>query len=407
MPIAPTILVLNSGSSSLKFALFQSNHCVGRGNITGIGHKASMSVKGKLFADGVFVSPVFGSECHTTTDATRFLLKWIENYLPANSLAAIGHRVVHGGELTESMLVTDDVLALLKSLAPLAPLHQPFNLESINLIAELYPDISQVACFDTLFHNTMPPLHRRFALPRKWYDQGVQRYGFHGLSYEYIAGRLSELSPKAYKGRTIAAHLGSGASLCALRGGKSLDVSTGFSALDGLIMGTRPGTLDAGVILYFLQEAKLDPAAINQMLYYESGLLGVSGISSDMAELLASQEPTAREAIDLFCLRIAREAGGLISLLGGVDAIVFTGGIGEHAAAIRTQVCASLGWIGVALDAETNRAAKSDQETLLSSSRSKVEIWLIPTDEEAVIAHHTAMVVAKSKKSNVKVVRLT
>lgn len=388
MTSASTILVLNSGSSSLKFALFSGDHCTGHGAITGIGHKAHLVAKGELFADKACVLPILG-DCHTTTDATRIFINWLEAYLPAKSLVAIGHRVVHGGDLTKSMRVTPDLVAQLKSLAPLAPLHQPYNIESINLIAQLYPDIPQVACFDTLFHNTIDPLHRRFALPRHWYDQGVKRYCFHGLSYEYIAGRLAEIAPRAFAGRTLAAHLGSGASLCALKNGKSVDASTGFSALDGLVMGTRPGTLDAGVILYFLQEVRFDAKTISDMLYLESGLLGVSGISSDMETLIHSPEPQAREAIDLFCLRITQHAGGLISLLGGIDAIVFTGGIGEHAASIRAQLCQSLEWIGVNLDTERNAAAKPDQETLLSSPQSKVEIWLIPTDEEAVIVRHT------------------
>lgn len=218
MPTIPIILVLNSGSSSLKFALFAENHCLGRGAITGIGQKASLSAKGQLFADKM-IMPLLGDDCHTTTDATRILINWLETYLPPKSLTAIGHRVVHGGDLKTSTLATPAILAELKTLAPLAPLHQPFNLAAINLLEKLYPDIPQVACFDTLFHNTMPPLHRRFALPRHWYDEGVKRYGFHGLSYEYIVGRLSKIAPRALASRTIAAHLGSGASMCALRGG--------------------------------------------------------------------------------------------------------------------------------------------------------------------------------------------
>jgi acetate kinase len=391
--VAPSfILVLNSGSSSLKFALFKGDRCLGQGAIIGIGHQPTISVKGELFADKELRLPTFAIDCRTTTDATRILINWLEQYLPPASLAAVGHRVVHGGDLTEAKLVTAELLSLLESLAPLAPLHQPFNLEAIVLIAKLYPEMPQIACFDTLFHNSIPPLHRRFALPREWYDKGVRRYGFHGMSYEYIAERLAELSPKISKGRTIAAHLGSGASLCALKGGVSFDVSTGFSALDGLIMGTRPGTLDAGVILYFLQEAGLDATAICQMLYHESGLLGISGISSDMATLLASPQATAREAIDLFCLRITREAGGLISLLGGMDVLVFTGGIGEHAPEIRAQICAALKWIGVDLDGDKNAAAKGDQDVLLSSPESKVEIWLIPTNEEVIIERHTRQI---------------
>ena len=389
MTPALAILVLNGGSSSLKFALFAGDRCTGRGSITGLGHKASLSARGELFTDKAFPLPVLGEDCRTTTDATRILINWMMTFLPRNNLAAVGHRVVHGGDLTKPMRLTTDLVERLESLASLAPLHQPFNIESINFIAEIYPDIPQVLCFDTAFHDTIPLLHRRFALPRHWYDQGVKRYGIHGLSYEYIAGRLSEIAPPAFAGRTIVAHLGSGASLCALKNGKSFDTSGGFSELDGLVMGTRVGTLDAGVILYFLQKEIFDASRIASMLYQESGLRGISGISSDMATLLDRPEPTAREAIDLFCLRITQQAGGLISLLGGIDALVFTGGIGEHAARIRAQVCKSLEWIDMDLDAEKNALAKSDQEALLSSPRSKVEIWLIPTDEEAVIARHT------------------
>ncbi len=385
------ILVLNSGSSSLKFALFDrdSESYAGRGAITHIGNNTSLSARGSLFEDSTHPPPLLGRDCRSPTDAISALVKWLEACLPPKALAAVGHRIVHGGNIKTPTVITPDILNYLETLVPLAPLHQPFNLEAIALIASTHPNVAQVACFDTSFHTTMPSLHRRYALPRQWHDKGVCRYGFHGLSYEYIAGRLREISPRAFTGRTIVAHLGSGASLCALRDGKSLDTSMGFSALDGLVMGTRPGTLDPGVILYFLKEAGLDEDAIEHLLYHEAGLLGVSSISSDMATLLASQEPAAREAIDLFCLRIVREVGGLISLLGGLDAFVFTGGIGEHAPTIRSQICLSLEWTGLFIDGVKNAAAKSDQASLLSSPQSKAEIYLIPTDEEFVIAHHT------------------
>jgi acetate kinase len=385
------ILALNSGSSSLKFALYgcDGEKAVGRGAIADIGGTAKLSAEGALFVDKVRTLPPVSEVCRTTTDALHALLKWLETCLPPDTLAAVGHRVVHGGDLAQPMLVTPDLLAHLKTLVPLAPLHQPFNLEAIDLIARVHPKVPQVACFDTSFHAGIAPLQRFFAVPRHWHDRGVKRYGFHGLSYEYIAGRLAKISPRASTGRTIVAHLGNGASLCALKDGRSFDMSMGFSALDGLVMGTRPGTLDAGVMLYFLQEAGLGEAAIEHMLYHESGLLGVSGISSDMATLLASKEPAAREAIDLFCLRITREAGGLISLMGGIDAFVFTGGIGEHAAAIRAQIGAALGWTGLVIDVAASTAATGTQETRLSAPQSPIEVWMIPTDEEAVIARHT------------------
>lgn len=355
----------------------------------GIGSKPHMLTVGDVFDDKAASIPLQDDECKTTTDATRILLSALP---PTLSLVAIGHRVVHGGDMVGPMLVSPDIIEQLQLLAPLAPLHQPYNLEAINLIAEMHPDLPQVVCFDTSFHNTLPALNRRFAIPRHWHDRGVRRYGFHGISYEYITKRLAELSPRALNGRTLAAHLGSGASLCAIKGGKSLDMTTGFSALDGLVMGTRPGTLDAGVILYFLQETGLDVSVVNHMLYHESGLLGVSGISSDIQTLLSSQDPAAREAIDLFCLRITRESGGLISLMGGLDAVVFTGGIGEHAASIRAQICASLEWIGIQIDKEKNAAFKGNQEILLSSPQSKAEVWVIPTNEEAIICAHTRTV---------------
>jgi len=381
------ILTLNAGSSSLKFALFDDSSCVGRGAITGLGTKPDFSFKSDLLAQS-HIPPLLPDDCRTTAHATQALIEWLEKSLPTGSIKAVGHRVVHGGDRAQSMLVTKELRAQLEKLIPLAPLHQPFNLEAVDLITKFNPDIPQVACFDTSFHATMPPLHRRFALPRKWHDEGVKRYGFHGLSYEYITGRLRETSQRAFQGRTIAAHLGNGASLCALKGGQSFDTSMGFSALDGLVMGTRPGTLDAGVMLYFMQHAKLDESTIEHVLYRESGLLGVSGISADMKTLLESNELTAREAIDLFCLRIAREAGGLISLMGGIDAFVFTGGIGEHGTEIRAQVAASMEWAKLALDTGKNDAATGNEEQLLSTPQSAVEIRLIPTDEESVIARH-------------------
>ena len=384
MSTAPLILTLNSGSSSLKFALFEGETCVGRGGISGIGTTPTLSTKGALF-DGNPLLPL-NAQCRTVSDAAHALISNLEQRLPPQSLRAVGHRVVHGGDLPEPHLVTPELLAHLKTLSPLAPLHQPYNLEAIGIIATLHPDVPQVACFDTSFHTTIPPLHTRYALPREWHDKGVRRYGFHGLSYEYIAGRLREIAPQALTGRTIIAHLGNGASLCALKNGQSYDTSMGFSALDGLVMGTRPGTLDAGVILYFLRQAGMDEAAIEHMLYHDSGLLGVSGISSDMQTLLASDASAAQEAIDLFCLRIAREAGGLISLLGGLDTLVFTGGIGEHAAPIRAKIATQLGWTGAILDTANN--ASADTECLLSTKQSPVALWLIPTDEESVIARH-------------------
>ncbi len=383
------ILTLNGGSSSLKFALFKDTefNCVGRGSITEIGKKAKFSAKGDLFAD----KPAFESvdRCDSPGGAAQALLGWLEKCLPPNALMAVGHRVVHGRDLKKHMVVRPHLLAYLKSLIPLAPLHQPFNVEIIEKIIAAYPKVPQVACFDTAFHTTIPPLHRRYAIPRIWDEKGVKRYGFHGLSYEFVSARLKEIAPQAYNGRAVIAHMGNGASLCALEKGKSFDTSMGFSVLEGLVMGTRPGNLDVGVLLYFMREAKLDEKAIERMLYHDCGLKGVSGITNDMAELLASREPSAREAVDLFCLRATREISAFIGMLGGIDALVFTGGIGEHATAIRAQICASLGWIGVNLDDNKNKTGENAGEAIISTPGSKVQVWLIPTNEEAVIARHT------------------
>lgn len=388
MPQGSYVLVLNGGSSSLKFALFKNTetNCVGRGSITEIGKKAKFSAKGELFAD----QPGFEDlpRCDSPGGAAQALLSWIEKCLPPNGLIAVGHRVVHGRDLKQHMVVRPHLLAYLKSLSPLAPLHQPFNVEVIEKVMALYPKVPQVACFDTSFHTTIPSLHRRYAIPRIWDEKGVRRYGFHGLSYEYVSGRLQDIAPNAYQGRTIIAHLGNGASLCALDKGKSIDTTMGFSVLEGLVMGTRPGNLDVGVLLYFMREAQLDERAIERMLYHDCGLRGVSGITNDMAELLASKEPAAREAVDLFCLRAVREIGGFVAMLGGLDALVFAGGIGEHAAPVRAQIAASFGWMGVALDDQKNAQADGSQEALLSTPQSTVQVWLVPTNEETIIARH-------------------
>lgn len=384
------VLVMNAGSSSLKFALFLGEHddCIGRGSITGIGTKAVFDAKGSGF-DGKDRPSISDDNCKTPSDGARLLLEWLDAILPDVKLACVGHRVVHGGDLAKPTVVRPYILAYLKTLIPLAPLHQPFNLDIIEFLQHLRPSVPQVACFDTSFHTTIPSIQTRFALPRIWHEKGVRRYGFHGLSYEYISGRLKELAPHAHAGKTLVLHLGNGASMCALDEGRSYSTTMGFSVLDGLIMGTRPGSLDPGVILYFLREAKLDEASIERMLYHDSGLRGVSGISNDMAVLLASDSPNAREAVDLFCLRVIREAGGMTSLLGGVDAIVFTGGMGENASAIREQVLSALSWMGASFDVELNANLPRGKEIKISTPDSKMEIWVIPTNEEIVISRHS------------------
>lgn len=384
------VLVMNAGSSSLKFALFMGpqEDCLGRGSITGIGTKAVFAAKGPGF-DGKTMPEVNDENCKSPSEGARILLDWLDVIMPDVNLIGVGHRVVHGGDMARPAIVRPYILAYLKTLTPLAPLHQPFNLDIIEFIQKIRPSVPQVACFDTSFHTTVPSIHTRFAIPRIWHDKGVRRYGFHGLSYEYISGRMKELSPKAYAGKTLVAHLGNGASMCAMDGGKSFATTMGFSVLDGLIMGTRPGVLDAGVILYFMREAKLQEPAIERMLYHDSGLRGVSGISNDMSVLLKSDSPHAREAIDLFCLRVTREGGGLMSILGGIDALVFTGGMGENGAPVRAQILESLEWCGIRFDREKNANLPRGEEIMISTPDSRIDVWVIPTNEEIIISRHS------------------
>ncbi len=322
------------------------------------------------------------------------VIGWTENYLENDRLIAVGHRVVHGGpDHDRPELVTPDLLAALDRLTPLAPLHVPHNLAPIRAIAIVRPKLAQVACFDTAFHHTMPIVATRFALPREYEAAGVRRYGFHGLSYEYIARQLRGVAPKIAQGRVIAAHLGNGASVCAMQDGRSIDTSMGFTALDGLVMGTRCGTIDPGVILYLEEERGLSPKEVEDILYRRSGLLGVSGgISCDMRTLLASEDLHAKEAIDLFVYHIAREIGALTSSLGGLDGLVFTAGIGEHAPEIRARACALLKWLGAEIDPEANNR----NAALISSPGSRVSIHVIPTDEEAMIAQHAIETISAS-----------
>ncbi len=309
-------------------------------------------------------------------------------------LLAVGHRVVHGGaEFSRPLLVDPPVLAALESLIPLAPLHQPHNLAAIHLLRETQPQLPQVACFDTAFHRTHPQLADLYALPWAYYEAGVRRYGFHGLSYEYIAATLPRVAPAIAGGRVIVAHLGSGASLCALRAGASVDSTMGFSALDGLPMGTRPGALDPGVLLYLVGERGMTPAALERLLYKESGLLGISGVSNDMRVLLASDEPRARLAVDFFVHRVAKEIGALAAVLGGVDGLVFTAGIGENSAEIRSRIVGACAWLGVTLDVEANRRGGPR----ISRDSDAVSAWVVPTNEELMIARHTLALVESAQ----------
>ena len=388
-----TIIAINAGSSSVKFALFEAAGEPRRllsGQVEGIGGKDTAPRFTAKGSDGTAFSPeplVAAATSHD--DALRFILQWVERE-GGSGIAAAGHRVVHGGErFARPALIDAAVLAALEELVPLAPLHQPHNLAAIRAIAALRPELPQVACFDTAYHRNQPPLAQLFALPRALTDSGVKRYGFHGLSYEYIAGVLPHYLGAAAAGRVIVAHLGNGASLCAIRNGVSVASSMGFSTLDGLVMGTRCGNLDPGVLLYLLGQG-YDSKRLERLLYNESGLLGVSGLSSDMRVLLASNEAAAKEAVDLFAYCAAREIGSMAAAAGGIDALVFTGGIGEHAKEVRRMVCERCAWLGVELDTQANDTSGP----CISMPGSEVSAWVIPTDEELVIVRHTLETVA-------------
>lgn len=387
------VVTLNAGSSSIKFALFELNggepEALAVGLVEMVGKERRVKVRKR---DGAPIhedawSDAEGASFHT--EALQRVLAWRRGAFPDANVVAAGHRVVHGGVYFDAAaLVTDDVLRCLESLAPLAPLHQPHNIAGILAAREAWPHVSQVACFDTAFHRAHPFVNDVFAIPRRFYDEGVRRYGFHGLSYGYVTEKLRQIAPLHAAGRVVVAHLGNGASMCAIRDGHSVASSMGFTALDGLPMGTRCGQLDPGVVLYLMQEKKMSGEAIVDLLYRESGLKGLSGVSHDMRELEASDRPEAREAIEYFVFRIRRELGGLAAVLKGLDAVVFCGGIGEHAWQVRERVLEGMEWIGIELDRTANRA----NAQTISSERSRVRVFMIPTDEEAMIARQTLAV---------------
>lgn len=382
------IAVLNAGSSSIKFALYRDGArqpANFRGQVEGIGITPRLTVKdaaGQMVAEEEW--PQGGLDHRQATSA---IIERSAELLDGTAVSAVGHRVVHGGvDFSAPTRVDEQVLSALRKLCPLAPLHQPHNLAPIEALAELAPHVPQVACFDTAFHRNQPDLAQIFAIPRQLTEAGVRRYGFHGLSYEYIAKRLAEKEPELAKGRILVAHLGNGASLCALRNGRSVATTMGFTAVDGLMMGTRCGNIDPGVLLYLMDELRMDARAIEELIYKKSGLLGVSGISSDMRTLLASDEPAAAEAIDLFIYRIVREIGSLAAAMEGLDGLVFTGGIGERSAPVRAAVSTGCGWLGVAIGENDD----GEGERRIDVPSSKVAVWVIPTDEEGMMARHTA-----------------
>jgi acetate kinase len=390
----PVLLVLNAGSSSLKFCVYgeardgespDAWRLEAKGQIEGIGTSPRFSAKdgsGQILDDQRLQAPV--PDAHAALDA---LAVWLRARFHGTRVLAVGHRIVHGGTwYAAPVIVMPQVLDHLRTLVPLAPLHQPFNLAAIEAVDAQLPGVPQVACFDTSFHHGHSAVAQVVPLPLELRHGGIQRYGFHGLSYEYIASVLPKVAPEIASGRVIVAHLGSGASLCAMKNGRSIDTSFGFTALDGLCMGTRPGALDPGVVLYLFQSLGLSVAEVENILYKKSGLLGISGISNDMRDLLDRQSPEAQLAVDYFVYRAVREIGGLAATLGGIDGLVFTAGIGERSAVIRERICASLSSLGIEMDA----AANARHSPRISRATSRVSAWVIPTNEELMIAHHTA-----------------
>lgn len=383
--MSEALLVLNAGSSSLKFSLFAARtlDLRLRGEVEGIGGRSRFRAtdsRGTLLGEQSWERPLDHAA------ALEFLLDFLPGAAAYDRLAAVGHRVVHGGLAFGAPARVDmDVLAELDKLIPLAPLHQPHNLAAIRTIAALHAGLPQVACFDTSFHRTQAAVAQLYALPSRITALGVQRYGFHGLSYEYIASVLPELDARAAAGRTIVAHLGAGSSLCALQAGHSIATTMGFTALDGLPMATRSGSVDPGVVLYLLKSIGMSVGEVEHMLYHESGLAGVSGVSGDMRELHASGSPQAQQAIALYVYRLGREIGSLAAALGGLDALVFTGGIGEHDYAVRAAACEAADWLGLDLDAAANACGGPR----ISLEASRVSAWIIPTDEAQMIAKHT------------------
>ena len=388
------ILTINAGSSSIKFALFALAHPIlpeaeVSGQIDGIGTKATQMVAKNRAGEKIADQAIAGKAV-SHAQAFDALLKWFQATQSGWQIVAVGHRVVHGGDLYSQPTVVDaQVVEHLSGFIPLAPLHEPHNVAGIRALQTLLPAVPQVACFDTAFHRSQPEVAQVFALPRALTAEGIKRYGFHGLSYEFIARALPQHSSRA-TGRVVVAHLGNGASMAAMVNRKCVATTLGFSTIDGLMMGTRCGNLDPGVVLHLMETRGLSVKDMTRILYKESGLLGVSGISQDMRTLLASDKPEAEEAVDLFCYRIVRELGSLVAAAGGLDALVFTGGIGEHAAEVRRRVCLQSEWLGIRLDPEAN----ARHDVVISAGDSSVDVLVIPTNEEWMMAHHAQTLLA-------------
>ena len=385
----PLIGVINAGSSSLKFSFYEGEKRLLAGQVDGIGVNPKASATGP---DGETIAPpeVAGKKTAAPSELLPALIPWAREQLGGRRLAALGHRVVHGGlHHSRPARVTPELLAELEALVPLAPLHEPHNLVPIRIAMTLNPDLPQVACFDTAFHRTASEVEQAFALPYALYEEGVRRYGFHGLSYEYIASVLPEQAPEIADGRVVVLHLGNGCSACALKARRSVATTMGFTALDGLPMGTRCGALDAGVILHLIQEKGMSAEALVDLLYRRSGMLGLSGVSSDFRELLASEEPRARFALEVFYDRAAGQIGSLAAALGGLDGVVFTAGVGENAVPVRNAICRACGWLGLELDEAANR----EHHMRISTPKSRVAAYVIKTDENLMIARHARALV--------------
>ena len=380
----PLIGVINAGSSSVKFSFYEGEQRILGGQVDGIGAHPSASATGP---DGDALKPpdLGAKSLSAPSEVLPAILPWARERLGDRRLAALGHRVVHGGlRHSRPARVTPELLAELEALVPLAPLHEPHNLAPIKMAMTLNPDLPQVACFDTAFHRTAPAVEQAFALPYSFYEEGIRRYGFHGLSYEYIASVLPERAPEIANGRVVVAHLGNGCSACAMRNRVSIATTMGFTALDGLPMGTRCGELDAGVVLHLIQQKGMSADQLVDLLYRHSGMLGLSGISSDFRELLASSSPRARFAVEVFCYRVAGHIASLAAALEGLDGIVFTAGVGENASPVRSAICRACAWLGLELDEAANR----EHKPCISTPHSRVAAYVIKTDENLMIARH-------------------
>ena len=385
----PLIGVMNAGSSSLKFSFYEGERRILTGQVDGIGARPSASATG-INGEGIAPPDLGTKQPMVPSEVLPAILPWARERLGDRRLAALGHRVVHGGlRYSRPARVTSELLAELEALVPLAPLHEPHNLAPIKMVMTLNPELPQVACFDTAFHRTAPEVAQAFALPYSFYEEGIRRYGFHGLSYEYITSVLPQRAPEIATGRVVVAHLGNGCSACAMQNRVSMATTMGFTALDGLPMGTRSGELDAGVVLHLIQQKGMSGEQLVDLLYRRSGMLGLSGISSDFRQLLASDNPRARFAVDVFCYRVAGHIASLAAALGGLDGIVFTAGVGENAAPVRGAICRACSWLGLELDEAANREHKER----ISTPDSRVGAYVIKTDENLMIARHARALV--------------